>query len=137
MGIKRNILLRTSPKQNQRRVIQMELEKGMFVRTENGNIYKPDNQEVIDRACSENYMKIKKSSFNIIDLIEVGDYVNGYKVVNINRDPFIKNQTNLWTNQVDYEDFFQTYSVKKILENEIKEILTHEQYNANKYEVGE
>ena len=84
----------------------MKIEPNMYVRTKCGNIFKiiggnADNWEIdIDYSkleqteeywlelyrYNDNYSffddkNIIKSSFNIIDLIEVGDYVNGCKVI--------------------------------------------------------
>ena len=83
--------------------------------------------------------KIAKHSFNIIDLIEVGDYVNGCLIVEINKDPFITNQTNLWTNMLlSYgEPFSNEYYKLKILEKDIKSIVTREQFENIEYKVGE
>ena len=52
-----------------------------------------------ESEIEQGFVKIK-SSPNIIDLIEVGDYVNGCLIVEINKDPFIKGQINLWTNMI-------------------------------------
>lgn len=73
----------------------MELRTNMYVRTDMGDISKIksiwenervffENKVDIDWFTSDSfgisYLKKCKASFNIIDLIEVGDYVNGYKV---------------------------------------------------------
>ena len=80
-----------------------------------------------------------KSSPNIIDLIEVGDYVNGCLIVEINKDPFIKGQTNLWTNMIisEGEPFPNEYYKAKIIKKDIKSIVTKEQFEAIKYRIGE
>ena len=74
-----------------------------------------------------------------IDLIEVGDYVNGCLIVEIEKDPFIKGQINLWTNMIKSfgEPFPNEYYKAKILENGIKSIVTKEQFEAIQYKVGE
>lgn len=115
----------------------MKLEAGMYVRTKEGIIgkynvikefenvptfngfyeTKETEREYIDDKPFRNY-DIKKASFNLIDLIEVGDYVNGSKVSIIEN-----NGKALGV----YEDY--------IYENDIKEILTKEQYEANCYKV--
>lgn len=67
--------------------------------------------------------KVLKSSFNIIDLIEVGDYVNGVKVTEIkDGKPYHE----------DYNDPYFSYYFE---ENNIKDIVTKEQFNACKYVV--
>ena len=123
------------------------LEVGRYVRTKDGNIGKiteiiDDDIIVTDYEFDKEYPELKytfdrcealKSSPNIIDLIEVGDYVNGYKIELITNDPFISGQTNLWTNQDYYDNVFGTTSKIKIKDNNIKEILTHEQYENNCY----
>ena len=71
-----------------------------------------------------------KSSPNIIDLIEVGDFVNGHRVdfTNIN-------------NKLSYEDkcigFYDGDGDIILFENDIKSILTKEQFEAMEYKVEE
>ena len=74
--------------------------------------------------CMEEILKedIIKSSPNIIDLIEVGDYVNGEKVINI-----IKKHKYL---EVSDEEI-------TIDEKDIKSIVTKEQFSQMKYRIGE
>jgi hypothetical protein len=107
----------------------MNIEVGMYVRTENGKITKVKaiiqiesisgiiyNEYTFENGIICSY-GIKKASYNIIDLIEEGDYVNGKLIHFIGKD-------------------YVTYENGKNVKNEaIKEILTKEQYNANKYEV--
>ena len=66
---------------------------------------------------------IIKSSPNIIDLIEVGDYVNGKKVAH----NCIENGGNI----VLFTD------MDCANENNIKSIVTHEQFSQMEYKVGE
>ena len=73
--------------------------------------------------------EIVKHSKNIIDLIEVGDYVNGYKVISIDI-----NAPNDCKECIEL-DRNNTYEYQWISRNEIKTILTHEQYQANCYTV--
>lgn len=71
----------------------MELEVGQFVRTDNGIIGKiigfkgdmieTDNKRLITYKSSHSECKIKEK---LIDLIEVGDYVNGSKVQEIRKN---------------------------------------------------
>lgn len=72
--------------------------------------------------CIEEILKedIIKSSPNIIDLIEIGDYVNGEKVTSI--------QDN-WLGFGNYDYYRQEY--------EIKSIVTKEQFSQMEYKVGE
>ena len=85
----------------------MKLEKNMYVRTNSGirkceivdndgtykfddEIYNEDGDALIwlDGDAGELDIYITKASHNIIDLIEVGDYVNGKKVVDKWVEPF-------------------------------------------------
>lgn len=62
---------------------------------------------------------IIKASHNIIDLIEVGDYVNGYEVTS--KDQFLGFGNHDWY----------------MLDNEIKSIVTHEQFESMSYKLGD
>lgn len=64
--------------------------------------------------------QIFKHSFNLIDLIEVGDYVNLERILDITGD---------------YIRTTETIHNKFWLAKNIYSILTHEQYNANCYKV--
>lgn len=77
---------------------------------------------------------IWKYSSNLIDLIEVGDIVNNYPIVEIHIDPFNKGQTNLITNALDI-DFWGDRSLMYIHEDEIYSIVTKEQLNKISYKV--
>ena len=74
-------------------------------------------------TCMEEILKedIIKSSPNIIDLIEVGDYVNGERVINI-----IKKYKYL---EASDEEFV-------IDEKDIKSIVTKEQFKEMEYRIG-
>ena len=63
-----------------------------------------------------------KISENIIDLIEVGDYVNGLYIDLLEKDK-------IWATSMYSDEDIVFY------ENEIKTILTHEQYQENCYTV--
>ena len=70
--------------------------------------------------------EIIKHSPNIIDLIEVGDYVNGCEVTQVTATQLIvrdENGLSMWE--------------KKWTEKIIKHIVTHEQFNSIKYVIGE
>ena len=82
-----------------------------------------DNRNIyITNWDKEHNFKGIKHSPNIIDLIEVGDYVNGKRV------DFDKFEHKLYVGN-DYDN--QTF----IKDMDIKTILTKEQYKANCYEV--
>ena len=120
----------------------MKLEVGMYFRTKDGLFGK-----VIKKYEVNGYFKIivdirngfiekhkeplfikhlKKTSYNIIDLIEVGDYVNGSPVCMFKTDEHGRK----WI----YTD--SNYKVG-ILENEIETILTHEQFENNCFRIGD
>ena len=105
------------------------MNKGDYVRTKQGRIGKISNltvdysNELI--LCEESSIpfakhQIIKCSPNIIDLIEVGDYVNGCIVINKNDD----------TVQV-----IQLIIPFDLKEKDIKSIVTKEQFSAMKYKV--
>lgn len=86
-----------------------EDEKYYFYLTDNGLVIGEDNF-------------VKEPSNNIIDLIEVGDYVNGYLVLNVlnfNDNPRILNLEKIYDN--------------KITEEDIKSVVTKEQFESMKY----
>ena len=126
----------------------MKLEEGMYVRTDLGNIGKiveeythqnnkvsyPEPQEwvldtgfILNEAVMYKNEEITKASHNIIDLIEVGDYVNGYPVYET----------------IDYPDNTRAIVIaddnKSIIWEEssqyIKSIVTKEIFENMKYEV--
>ena len=133
----------------------MELSVGMYVRAENGTIakitkhehYWINNEEwnyiCTDIGCLIDIELIIKASHTLLGndeepcLIEEGDYVNGCLIVEITQDPFIKGQINLWTNMIlsEGEPFPNEYYKAKILEKDIKSIVTKEQFESMSYKV--
>lgn len=103
--------------------------EGMYVRTDNGIIGKilnSNSDEMINGPellvnnkiyCIESN-SIKEIKENIIDLIEVGDFVNGERILDITGDY-------IHTNETDHNRFY--------LAKHIKTILTKELYKANCY----
>ena len=77
--------------------------------------------------------EITKSSPNIIDLIEVGDYVNGHKVIEVDLDD-IDDYGNTFRYIKTEHDYTLNHWVK---EYEIESIVTKEQFEAMKYIVKE
>ena len=71
--------------------MKLELRKNMYYRTYSGFINKIisiknfNEREYLLNGLYINKDTIKKASHNIIDLIEVGDYLNGFKVSKIER----------------------------------------------------
>ena len=114
----------------------MELRVNDYVRTDDGLIgkivsepyeYKDSIGHDIDFGDNniyneyEMYQNIIKSSPNIIDLIEVGDYVNGHKITG---------KSNL--------NILYTYDEQVMLTSKnIKSILTKEQYSSMVYRIGD
>lgn len=106
---------------------------GDYVRTKDGDLFILDDivdNEVIPRYIHLPYAiwenEIIKSSPNIIDLIEVGDYVNGKLVEDIfNRTNYadksikLKGSGDYWYNE------------------HIKSIVTKEQFSCMEYKIGE
>lgn len=120
-----------------------EIKVGEYIRTkENGiiwNVYdKDDIHYCVERAVdgqkysevvTHEYLesRIKKHSSNIIDLIEEGDYVNGYKVYGIED---IKNLTGkvFTVFKKDNSKIIRIWG-----EKDIKSIVTKEQFKNNEY----
>ena len=65
----------------------------------------------------------------------IGKYLNGYKIVRIEDDPFIKGQISLFTDEWEYEAFNDKSLVKFFVRNEsntskiYKELIDEENYN--------
>lgn len=86
-------------------------------------------------SCKYNYYDedtIIKSSPNIIDLIEVGDYVNGYLVTLIEPDAYNKKMVFVGQRLIEESGFYRTY-----YDEDIKSIVTKEQFKSMEYNVGD
>ena len=116
------------------------IEVNEYVRTKDGVIDKviieyngKCNNPNCDRkhlSCKSNYYNeedIVKHSKQLIDLIEVGDYVNGIEVLDIDKP------RDLWE---PIEIRGDSRCMNLILAEDIKTILTKEIYMANCYKVG-
>ena len=113
----------------------MKLKEGMYIRYL-GNIAKiiavliDGNSSSLNRVYVDNetvfFSEIEKASFDLIDLIEVGDYVNGKEVSDVmkNNDGDVTDIA--YTEEVEG----QSYSLMPI-----KKIVTKEQFNSMQYEV--
>ena len=118
----------------------MELKEGMYIRTKDGFI----DKVIIDYkgccnsptcnckhvSCKYDYYDeevIVKASDNLIDLIEVGDYVNGKRVYNTSIVDGLKYL------DVEVEDYLS--DTPFINADQITSIVTKEQFNSVKYEV--
>lgn len=95
-----------------------EYEVGEYYRTKNGEIFKIVDLDEYGFLVDKFYYQIVKHSKNIIDLIEVGDYVNGERI------------TDKWETRIS--------SIKSnFSEEDIKSIVTHEQMQSIEYKVEE
>lgn len=123
----------------------MELKEGMYVRTKDGYIdeviieYKGycnnPNCNCKHISCKHNYYdenKIVKTSNNIIDLIEVGDYVNGFRVDEIGEYHSIKTDTVETYAKVNCSALLNCF-----YKEDIKTVVTKEQFESMSYKVGE
>lgn len=98
---------------------------------ENGHCIWFDNKDYGLLFTDEEVNKMKPSP-NIIDLIEVGDYVNGYPIGKIIDIYFtgtgLRKLVFVW----ESEEF-----ISELFENQIKSIVTKEQFESMEYKVGE
>lgn len=119
-----------------------KLEPNMYVRYTRGAIngYVPPRiGKILERLNDSEFLKldtnctilendiIGEPSFNPIDIIEVGDYVNGRKVYQVGynfQDDYV-----LKMSESNYEDF--------IFPNEIKSIVTKEMFSSIEYRLGD
>ena len=124
------------------------MKTGDYVRTKSGLIGKSmgsnaydenkiailiDNTKDIKLTPVIDKEQIINSSPNIIDLIEVGDYVNGHKVDEVDLDD-IDDYGNDFRYIKTEHDFTLNHWVK---ENEIETIITKECFERMEYKVGE
>ena len=71
-------------------------------------------------SCEKNYYNeddIVKHSPNLIDLIQCGDYVNGYKVDNIEKGKLIIGDTTQVIEQIVENDEIETVVTKEMMES--------------------
>ncbi len=110
------------------------LSVGMYVRTLNGivKIDKIQDNVMKDTKGYLHYGDFIKASYSIIDILEVGDYVNGYEVKDIDYafDDIALNVKN--PRIVPYID-----NIKNAYIDNIKSVITHEQMEQKAYKVGE
>lgn len=129
----------------------MKLEVGQFVRTKDGTIGKiiaidlakprqekypnhPSKKHWRDKiliSCHKGWrttQNIIKASYNIIDILEEGDYVNGCYIQEIKS---LKDNVMVCMLDSDYE------FLSKITNNEIETIVTKEQMEQMEYKIGE
>ena len=122
-----------------------KLEIGMYCKTKDGIITKVDyidNETIyfdkdifrfygegIDFLEKNNLERIIKARFNIINLIEVGDYVNGERIISIIPIDICGNEV------LDNQHIF--YKDGEIFEKDIKTVVTKEQFESMSYRIGD
>lgn len=94
---------------------------------------KKDSDTNITREWRINKPYIKKHSQNIIDLVEVGDYVNGYKVYDISTEYLIDINKEGKILKIEKEGFINATITEG--EDDIKSICTREQFAAAEYKL--
>lgn len=119
------------------------IEVGEYIRTKYDGIHKVSidyKNRVADENGNIHFLdEIVQHSKKIIDLIEVGDYINEYKVLEI-EDSIYENSKRILiykNNKESYERwiYIQEYDGKIHTQDDIKTILTKEQYQSNCYTV--
>ena len=125
----------------------MKLEVGQFARLKSGYIVKVLNvkddwietdTKFITRTFPKDFVK---ASYNIIDILEVGDYANGYYISKIwEKDEITHyvNETPIKRKEREIVIQAPSYGGIEILKNKnIKSVITHEQMEQMAYKVGE
>ena len=124
---------------------------GDYVRTKSGYICKIINindfrEPSMKYGVEASYLKdimfigdedIIKSSPNIIDLIAVGDYVNGKRVEWIGYDLYRENEDKTLTGIGEKRILFNEFTKDSTREKGIKSIVTREMFESMEYKVGE
>lgn len=136
----------------------MKLEVGMYIRTKYcgicdeiaiRKIIKIDkinnNWFYIDKNVCDIYkdytnklntVNVEKASFNIIDILEVGDYVNGSEILDF-ENRYIEEDDKFVPIGVITENCYLENTDSWIIEKDIKSVITHEQMEQMAYKVGE
>lgn len=128
----------------------MKLEVGMYVRLVNdvedivviNKIANVFETTILTENDGSNYQgeytkeNVVKASYNIIDLIEVGDYVNGEKVLRTNcKLEYVDDDSETGVNEVDNGLELETGWI--YFEHEVQSIVTKEQFESIEYRIGE
>lgn len=113
-----------------------DISVGEYVRTDNGEIHKVLDTEKVSIKIKSQYKEwiglccISKHSPNIIELIEVGDYVNGNKVFATD------NRINDNGEKVILTENYDEWTDNGVISNkDIKSIVTKENFQSVSYEV--
>ena len=123
----------------------MKLEVGQFARLKSGYIVKVLNvkddwietdTKFITRTFPKDFVK---ASYNIIDILEVGDYANGYyisKILEKDEITHYVNETPIKRKEREIVIQAPSYSGIEILKNKnIKSVITHDQIEQMEYNV--
>jgi len=114
-----------------------EIQVGEYVRTKYGKIRKLISTLAqyyilekinIEERNQYELEDIASHSFNIIDLIEVEDYVNGDKIIDVG---------GAWKDNLETVTIIEGETMGEITEIDIKSIVTKEQFSDIEYKVGE
>ena len=115
-----------------------EIKINDYIRFDDGTIIKAIEEEVdyYNYILKQKEFKrngkdtsIVKYSSNIIDLIELGDYVNGWEV----QEKFKDNEERWYIGECCGDSYYDNYAYN----DEITTIVTKEQFKAIEYKVGE
>ena len=117
------------------------MKAGNYIRTKNGligklmgsNAYNENKIAILINDTKDikitpviDKEQVIKSSPNIIDLIVVGDYVNGWRITTIDK-----------RNNKLYSEYEDGYLIKQIKGKNIETIVTKEQFKSMEYKVGD
>lgn len=114
-----------------------EIEVNEYIRTQNGEIHKIIDIEKGSIKIKSQYREwislccIVKHSKQLIDLTKIGDIVNGHLVIDKYED-VDEYGNDFWCLIIEDDSLLN----RSIREEDIKTILTKEQYEANYYKVG-
>ena len=120
----------------------MKLEVGMYLRTKDGKIAKFIKYDEIDKEqLITSYYQystiwigdIASYSFNIIDLIQVGDYVNGEKVGEVIKKEMYHFGDGIIIKNEDDKDIYSNFRYSKY--GDIESIVTKEQFESISYKL--
>lgn len=106
------------------------------------SIYEPDEKHKIKGYDLDTGDVISdefsiKSSPNIIDLIEVGDYVNGKQVEWVGYDLYKEHDNGELEGIGEKRVLFNSFTKDSVRKSGIKSIVTHEQFSQIEYRIGE
>lgn len=114
----------------------MKLEVGQFIRTNDGYIHKIKKvnqfnvlvygRDLFGEELNIPNNEIVKASYNIIDILEVGDYVNGSEVLGFENE-YIEEDDKYVPFGIITENCYLDNNKSWIIEKDIKSIVTHEQ----------